>query len=76
MKATRKLSKKGRLELGKWHFKFGFVPLYQATNLYIFHFGIFKIIRFPQEGFDVSKSDYKGFWFRKQFFIWGFEINL
>lgn len=76
MKATTKTSKKGRLEIGKWQFKFGFVPLYQVNNLYMFHFGIFKLLKFPPEGFDFSLSKYKGFWIRREFFIRGFEINL
>ena len=76
MKATIMLKKKGQVTLGKWHFKFGFIPLYQATNLYIFHFGIFKLTSFPSEGYMITKENYKGFWFKKEFFIRGFEINL
>ncbi len=76
MKTTSIYKKKGQITIGKWHFKFGIIPLYQAMNLYMFHFGIFKLISFPSEGYIITKEHYKGFWLRKEFFIRGFEINL
>ena len=69
--------KKGKIEIGKWHFKLGFIPIYWRRNGYMFHFGIFKLLSFPSEGETIGRAHYKGFWFRKEFGEWsGFEINL
>lgn len=68
--------KKGELQLNKWCFKFGFIPIYWRLNGYMLHFGIFKMIEFPPEGETISKKYYKGFWFKKEFGQFdGFEIN-
>lgn len=75
MSQTEKV-KKGQIVFNKWMFKLGFVPLYQATNLYVIHFGIFKITSRPPEGDILTTKNYQGFWWRKQFFIRGFEINI
>ena len=65
--------RKGELQLNKWHFKLGIIPVYYAPGVFI-HFGIFKPIDFPDEGNIWEKKHYKGFCFKKQ---WeGFEINL
>jgi len=68
--------KKGQIQINKWHFKLGIIPLYQANNLFMIHFGIFKLFKYPQEGMIITKDCFKGFWFRKQFHIRGFEISI
>lgn len=67
---------KGQITVGKWHFKFGVIPTYWHQNVMLFHFGIFKLIKYPLEGYMIDKSCYKGFWLRKQFRINGFEISV
>ena len=68
--------KKGELQLDRWHFKLGFIPIYWRRNGYMLHFGIFKMRFFPPEGHAITKECYKGFWFRKEFGQFsGFEIN-
>ena len=66
--------KKGEIQIGKWHFKFGMIPVYYRNDCMLFHFGVFKMIGYPPEGEMIGKKHYKGFWFRKEFY--GFEINL
>ncbi len=73
MKITN--SKKGLVNIGKWHFKFGIIPIFWRTRGYMFHFGIFKLLSFPLEGSTISRENYKGFWIRKEFEWQGFEIN-
>ena len=69
--------RKDELKLNKWHFKFGFFPIYWRRNGYMFHFGIFKMTDWPPEGEIITKKCYRGFWFRKEFGQFnGFEINL
>ena len=68
--------KKGEIKLNKWHFKFGIIPIYWRKEGYMFHFGIFKTTSFPAEGSMIHKSNYKGFWIRKEFVLNGFEITL
>ena len=68
--------KKGIVETGKWHFKFGIVPVYWRDHGFLFNFGIFKLLDFPPLGEMISKKHYKGFWFRKEFSPEGFEINI
>lgn len=75
IKLTQNL-KRGQLILDRWSFKFGIIPMYQAPHWYTFHFGIFKMISFPREGEMIQKKNYKGFWFRYEFTIDGFEISL
>lgn len=71
------MSNKGVLRLDKWNFKFGIIPIYWRPGWKMFHFGIFKIVRFPPEGALFEKSHYKGFWYRKELRPWdGFEITL
>ena len=68
--------KKGEIQLNKWHFKLGFIPIYWRRNGYMLHCGIFKMRFFPPEGSKITKECYKGFWFRKEFGQFnGFEIN-
>jgi len=69
------MKKKGELQLNKWHFKLGIIPIYWRTHGFWFHFGIFKLLRFPPEGEKISKAQYKGFWLRKEFEIRGIEIS-
>ena len=69
--------KKEEIMLNKWHFKIGFIPIYWRRNGYMLHFGIFKMLKLPDEGDIVSTQHYKGFWVRKEFGESdGFEINL
>lgn len=69
------MNKKGLLQIGKWHFKFGIIPVYWRTHGYIFHFGIFKLKEMPYIGETIQPKNYKGFWLRKEFEWKGFEIN-
>lgn len=71
-----KLMKRGLIELNKWHFKLGIVPIYWLKRGYLLHFGIFKLTSFPPEGIAIAKENYKGFWIRKEIDWKGFEINL
>jgi hypothetical protein len=71
MKSTR-----GLLTIGKWHFKLGIIPVSFANHGYMFHFGIFKLLKFPSEGAIFVKTDYKGFWLRKTIEWRGFELSL
>lgn len=70
------MEKKGQITVGKWHFKFGIIPVFWRKRGYMFHFGIFKWISYPLQEFIITKQNYKGFWFRKEFEWQGFEINL
>lgn len=63
-----------KLQLEKWYFKFGLVPEYHIHSGFMFHFGIFKLISFPEQGYRVQKKNYKGFWLRKSFIFEGFDI--
>jgi len=67
--------KKGQIRLNKWHFKFGIIPIYWRTQGYMLHFGIFKLLKFPPEGEIMTKTQYKGFWLRKEINWQGFEIS-
>jgi hypothetical protein len=64
---------KGKITLNKWHFKFGLIHN-PYTRSILFHFGIFKPISFPNEGWPYQKENYKGFWYRKD--CDGFEISI
>ena len=63
------------IQLGKWHFKLGLIPVYWMSNGMMFHFGIFKPIKHPPEGCIWDSSCYRGFWFRKEFEFTGLEIT-
>lgn len=67
----------GMITINKWHFKLGFIPYAMAgLYIYMFHFGIFKLISWPPEGEIITKENYKGFWFRKTINLAdGFEIS-
>ena len=67
--------KKGGIQLNKWHFKFGIVPIYWRKNGWMFHFGIFKLLKFPPEGEIINKAHYQGFWIRIKFEFQGIEIS-
>lgn len=66
--------KKKEFSLNKWHFRFGIVPIYW-NNTILFHFGIFKLLSLPPEGEIITKENYKGFWFRKEFRFRGWQIS-
>ena len=38
--------KKGQIQLDKWHFKLGIIPIYWKDHEYMLHFGIFKLLNF------------------------------
>lgn len=76
MKTTMRIKRKGEIKMGEWHFKLGFIPLYEAKNYFMIHFGIFKMTSYPPEGEMITRRNYKGFWLRKNFFINGFEISI
>lgn len=67
--------KKRELRIGKWHFKFGVIHIFPAKYGYLFHLGIFKLLKYPPEGENITKTQYKGFWFRKTINWQGFEID-
>lgn len=52
----------------------GIIPSPIMRQGIFIHFGIFKLLSFPPEGQLISKSEYKGFWFRKNFSPSGFEL--
>lgn len=65
------------MKLHKWTFNFGFYPNVRRWGPnFVFSFGVFKIIDIPPPGEVIWKKYYKGFWFRKDININGFEINL
>lgn len=66
--------KKSSIKLNKWHFIMGIIPSPIMRQGIFIHFGIFKLLSFPPEGQLISKSEYKGFWFRKNFSPSGFEL--
>ena len=74
MKFTR--IKKGQLGVGKWHFKLGLISRPYAPNMFLLHFGIFKITSRPPEGGIITKTNYKGFWLKKDIKINDFEISI
>ena len=59
----------------KWTFKLGFIVLGYTQHTYLLHFGIFKLMEFPTQGATIDPSKYKGFWWRKEITIKGFEIT-
>lgn len=65
--------KKAELTIGKWHFKIGILPIYFRPGKIVVHFGVFKLLKVPNEGWPYTKDDYKGFWFRKEWS--GFDIG-
>ncbi len=65
--------KKGELTIGKWHFKLGIIPNHYSKIILV-HFGIFKLLKHPPEGWPYKEDYYKGFWWRKDWT--GFEINV
>lgn len=71
------MNKRGNITLNKWTFRFGLTPIvfpWTPRQSIVFYFGIFKLTSFPDEGCEVSKENYKGFWIKKDFN--GFEISL
>jgi hypothetical protein len=66
---------KGIITIGHWHFKLGITRAYWIDNGFLIQFGIFKFLSMPQEGMEVTKANYKGFWLRKKWFPKGFEIS-
>jgi hypothetical protein len=70
------MKKKGMITINKWHFKLGIIPVCWRRNGVMAHFGVFKVLKYPPEGEEITKECYKGFWFRKEFEFKGFEINI
>jgi hypothetical protein len=70
--------KKAKFQLNSWCFRLALRPEYWSREGYVFEFGIFKITQYPPEAEELSKEDYKGFWFKKYFNLkWkGFEIHI
>lgn len=66
---------KGRIQLNRWHFKFGLTPAWWMNHGLMFQFGIFKMTSRPPEGEVVQRSNYSGFWIRWEIRD-GFEISL
>lgn len=51
----------------KWNFIFGLVPTYWSKDKMVFHFGIFFLKERPEEGTEITKNHYRGFWIQKEF---------
>lgn len=66
------------VRIGKWYFKLGFIPLYDASHMFLLHFGIFKVVPDPnrEPGTDLNNKDIKGFWWMKKLIIKGFELSI
>jgi len=62
--------------LNKWQYLFywGTDPM-RGLDSRQFHFGIFKLISFPNEGEMIEKTNYKGFWIKKNWRPFTIEIS-
>jgi len=63
------------ININKWNFLIGIVPVYWRKNAFEFHVGLFKITKLPQEGEGIKKENYKGFWIRIPIRDFGISIH-